>query len=53
MIAKLEPLTKDPALQKKLGQAARHTIEDSFSWEKISDEYIQLFKTITPAETTQ
>lgn len=51
MIKQLEHLISDSGLRKKLGVAARHTIEAEYSWENISDQYAQLFQQISPTNT--
>lgn len=39
----LERLLSEPALRRRLGQAARQTVERSFSWETAARSYLDLF----------
>ena len=37
-------LYEDKEKMKKLGENARRTVEENFTWEKICDEYIKLYQ---------
>ena len=41
---KLEVLIRDPVLRKRIGLAARKTVEDNFRWSDTSNEIIRLLK---------
>jgi glycosyltransferase involved in cell wall biosynthesis len=46
--AHIERLILDPAKRRMLGTAARRRIEDHFSWDKVGQQYDDLFRTFSP-----
>jgi glycosyltransferase involved in cell wall biosynthesis len=43
---KIEKLLLDKELQHEMGENGRHKVEDKYDWDKLSDEYIQLVKSL-------
>jgi glycosyltransferase involved in cell wall biosynthesis len=41
---KMRTMVEDPAKTKKMGQAARKKVLEKYSWDKIADDYLELFK---------
>jgi glycosyltransferase involved in cell wall biosynthesis len=49
MAAAILRLLADPAMAERLGRAARHTVEERYSWEKVGSRYLQLYQQLAEA----
>lgn len=49
MAAAILRLLADPALAERLGRAARRTVEERYSWEKVGSRYLQLYQQLAEA----